>query len=424
MKREQRTIVYDLEARVTDWEISPGNTVEAWAYNGEVPGPVLKARQGDTLIVRLKNSLTEPTTIHWHGLRIPAVMDGTEDVQRAIMPGETFEYRFELPDAGTFWYHPHTNETVQMERGMYGALVVESENEPTFDVDRVLVLDDMRLDRDNSFSEPSWFFARWLERHNGREGKVLLTNGRENPTIQMSAGQTERWRIINASSARYARLYLGGHTFHIIGTDGGLVEKPITVTEILMTPGERYEIAVGPFDEHESFAVESLPYNRGLGMSRRRSYARVTVGSIKATATSFPYPLRSIEPFPNTGQVTPKKVVLHGKTSLKTGVDFMINGEMHLHDEPVRVGQLQVWDISNPSKLDHPFHLHGFFFQILEINGTAPSYRAWKDMVNIPVGGTVRIAWMPDNRPGRWMYHCHILEHHAAGMMAHFDVVG
>ena len=102
----------------------------------------------------------------------------------------------------------------------------------------------------------------------------------------------------------------------------------------------------------------------------------------------------------------------------------MINGEMHLHDEPVRVGELQVWDISNPSKLDHPFHLHGFFFQILEINGTAPSYRAWKDMVNIPVGGTVRIAWMPDNRPGRWMYHCHILEHHAAGMMAHFDVVG
>jgi FtsP/CotA-like multicopper oxidase with cupredoxin domain len=104
-------------------------------------------------------------------------------------------------------------------------------------------------------------------------------------------------------------------------------------------------------------------------------------------------------------------------------MDFVINKEMHHQDAPVRVGELQIWDVVNSTLMDHPFHLHGFFFQVLAVNGNPPAFRSWEDVTNLPPKSTTRIAWMPDDRPGSWMYHCHILEHHQAGMMAHFDVV-
>ncbi len=141
------TIEVQLEAKETDWEISPGHVVRGFAFNGQVPGPTIEGKVGDLLVVRLTNRLTQPTTIHWHGLRVPANMDGTEMTQRPVEPGQTFEYRFTLPDAGTFWYHPHMHETEQMERGMYGALVVRAPAEPELDGERILIFDDLKLDR-------------------------------------------------------------------------------------------------------------------------------------------------------------------------------------------------------------------------------------------------------------------------------------
>lgn len=112
---QNRIREYTLEASAFNWEIAPGKTIPAWGFNGTIPGPEIRAKKGDTLIVRVKNNLQEPTIVHWHGIRLPANMDGTESVQKPILPGQEFEYRFELPDAGTFWYHSHHNETVQME---------------------------------------------------------------------------------------------------------------------------------------------------------------------------------------------------------------------------------------------------------------------------------------------------------------------
>ncbi len=423
MNHQPETITIDLEAGAFSWEIAPGKQVSAMGYNGQIPGPTIRAHVGDTLVVRLKNQLKEATTIHWHGLRVPAKMDGTEEVQAPVQPGETFEYRIELTDPGTFWYHPHTNETVQIERGLYGAIVVEGDQEPTFDADRLWVLDDMKLNRHGEFTEPSWFLPRWLERHNGREGGAILVNGRLSPTVQMAAGQVERWRFVNAANAKYFRLSLGGRPFLIIGADGGLLEQPVPATEALLTPGERIELAVGPFAEGESFMLEALPYERGAGKGKQETIARIEVGEGKPSVATLSFPLRQIEPLV-AGEAEPNQtVILHGRRSWKDGVDFTINGHMHFHGQDVPVGELQIWDIQNPSMMDHPFHLHGFFFQVLSINGQPPAYRAWKDTVNVPKGGSVRIAWLPDNRPGLWMYHCHILEHAAAGMMAHFRVV-
>jgi FtsP/CotA-like multicopper oxidase with cupredoxin domain len=417
-----RTVVQvDLEAVEMDWEFSPGRTTRAWGYNGQIPGPTLEARVGDVLEVRLTNRLPEPTTIHWHGLQIPAAMDGTDMVQYPVAPGEMFTYRFRLPDAGTFWYHPHSNEVVQLERGLYGAIVVRGPNEPQLDAERVLVLDDVALDRKGQIKPPGW----WIEQHDGRQGNTRLVNGRKEPEMTIAAGQVERWRIVNASSARYVRLSIGERPFTIIGTDGGLIDAPLTVKEVLLTPADRVELAVGPFTEGETLAIETLPYSRmTVARSKRERFATLRVGpAATSSRAAIPATLRHIEPLVS-GPVTPTREVHLGfKPSLRHGVDFVVNKEPHHRDQPVKVGELQIWDVVNDTMMDHPFHLHGFFFQVVEVNGEPPAFRSWEDTVNVPPKGRVRIAFQPDDRPGEWMYHCHILEHHASGMMAHFEVV-
>jgi FtsP/CotA-like multicopper oxidase with cupredoxin domain len=418
-----KTKHFELIASEFSWSLSPGRTIRAWGFNETVPGPVLRADKGDKITVKVTNNLPEATVIHWHGIQLPAAMDGTDSVQTPIAPGESFEYTFMVPDAGTFWYHSHQNETVQMERGMYGALIVNDPADFAVDSERVLMVDDMKLTPANEFRQGN-FISKWVERHDGREGQTLLINGRENSEIGMNAGQTERWRIINSSSARYFRLFLGGQTFKIISTDGGLIEKPVDATEMLLVPGERVDILVGPFTEGERFAIESLPYNRRTFVkSGQKTFGRVVVGEQAGTVFQLPDTMRRIEPLAKQNAEPTRKVRLSVGASFRNGLEFLVNGETHNNDKPVRVGELQIWEVSNTSLMDHPFHLHGFFFQILEVNGKAPEFISWKDTVNLPPRSKVKIAWIPDNRPGSWMYHCHIIEHHEAGMMGHFDVV-
>src|SRR5918999_424298 len=301
-----RSVVHvEMEAREMDWEFSPGRVTRAWGFNGQVPGPTIEARVGDVLEVRLTNRLPEPTVIHWHGLQLPAAMDGTDMVQRPVAPGDAFIYRFKLPDAGTFWYHPHTNEVVQLERGLYGAIVVRGANEPELDAERVLVLDDVQLDRKGQIKPPGW----WIERHDGRQGSTRLVNGKKEPELAIAARQVERWRIVNAASARYVRLSIGERPFRILGTDGGLITAPFTTTEVLLAPADRVDIAVGPFDEGETLEVEALKYNRGaFAIPKRERFATLRVGPRAPSRAVVPDSLREIEPLV-TGPVTPTREV-------------------------------------------------------------------------------------------------------------------
>jgi len=415
---------FDLTASAFDWQIAEGKTIKAWGFNEQLPGPVMRVKKGNEVVIHFKNELSEPAVIHWHGIRLPANMDGTDEVQKPVAPGEVFEYRFTVPDAGTFWYHSHANETVQMERGMYGALIVEDDTDPMFDADKVFMIDDMKLTRNYQFKNAGWFLPRFVERHDGRQGETLLINGKEQPEFTMNAGQKERWRFINSSSARYFLLQLGGKSFQVIANDGGLLESPKTVTQWLLTPGERIDIIAGAFAEGESFPIESLPYNRTTFLKAKYSrFANVKVGKAALSVSKVPAVLRNIEPLaPQDAPVT-RKIKFSVGVSLKNGLDFLVNDNVHTVDEPVRIGELQVWEVSNTSMMDHPFHLHGFFFQVIEEDGKAPEFISWKDTYNLKPRSKVKIAWIPDNRPGKWMYHCHILEHHAAGMMAHFEVV-
>lgn len=424
MEHHHKIVEYDLEASRFNWEISPGTTIRAWGFNKQLPGPVLEANAGDTLVVRVTNALDEPTIVHWHGIRIPANMDGTRVVQKPIAPGETFEYRFVVPDAGTFWYHSHYNETIQMERGMYGALIVKDTTDPVTDGERIFMIDDMKLDAGGRFTEPRWFIPRIVETHDGRQGDTLLLNGKEDTVIRVNAGQSERWRFINASSARYFLLSMEGREFRIIGTDGGLLEYPRTVTAALITPGERLDIVAGPFSEGENFGIGSLPYGRMTFLkAKQERFATVAVGPAKPSAAFIPGMLRVIETLAPQHTPVSRTVKLSVGPSLRKGMAFLVNNDVHVNDKPVKVGELQIWEIYNASLMDHPFHLHGFFFQVIEENGKAPAYRAWKDTYNLLPRTKIKIAWIPDNRPGWWMYHCHIPEHHAAGMMANFEVV-
>ena len=408
-------VLVELEAREADWQITPGRTARAWTFNGQVPGPVIEARVGDVLEVRLTNHLTEPTTLHWHGVRLPAAMDGTDMVQHPVEPGTTFVYRIKLLDAGTFWYHSHSNEPVQVRRGMYGALIVRGTDEPALDRERVVVLSDATVEPTGDLSSA----ANW----EGRDGDVRLVNGVAEPELMIWGGQVERWRVINASSARYVKLSIGGRPFMALSTGGGLLEVPVQLRDALLVPGDRIDIAVGPFEPGETVSLLSVPYDRGFGTGESERFATLRVGPRADSQAVIAERRRTITPLVD-GPVTPTREVRLGERAGAHGeVDYLINETQHLRADTIVVGELQVWDVVNTSGVDHPFHLHGFFFQVLERNGTAPAFRSWEDTVNVPAGGRVRIAWLPDDRPGEWMYHCHILEHHAAGMMAHFRLV-
>jgi FtsP/CotA-like multicopper oxidase with cupredoxin domain len=248
-------------------------------------------------------------------------------------------------------------------------------------------------------------------------------NGQSEPELRIAAGQIERWRVVNASSARYVRLSLGGRPYSILGTSGGFIEAPVKVSEVLLPPGDRVDIAVGPFVEGEVLSLDSLAYDRHVGTKKTERFASVRVGPAEQSIAMIPERLRTIEPLAPRDAAANRVVRMSERLSIRRGTDFLINDEMHHTDKPVTVGELQIWDIENASHMDHPFHLHGFFFQVIAVNGAAPAFRSWGDMVNVPPRGRVRIAWMPDDRPGLWMYHCHILEHHAGGMMANFAVV-
>jgi FtsP/CotA-like multicopper oxidase with cupredoxin domain len=193
----------------------------------------------------------------------------------------------------------------------------------------------------------------------------------------------------------------------------------------LLVPGDRVEIVVGPFEnEGAAVDIESLPYRRtAVKRPRRLTWGTLRVGPhqpSRVVAAELP----SIMPLvAATEALVPTRTVRLGARMTFHGHDWLINDETHHEDAPVKAGELQVWNIVNETGMDHPFHLHGFFFQVLAVDGVRVDPHSWEDTVNVRGKGSVTLAFRPDARPGQWMYHCHILEHHAAGMMGHFEVV-
>ncbi len=401
-------------------EYLPGKPTEVWAYRdgaradsvATVPGPLLRAKQGDEVVVHLQNDLPEATTIHWHGLRVMNEADGTPSTQRLIEPGETFVYRFKANDAGSFWYHPHVRGDVQIERGLYAPLVVTGEPVVEVTAERYLVLDDVLLESDGKLSD-----ATKEHKEHGRLGNVWLVNGQPNSTLKVAAGSRERWRFVNAANSRFFNLRLDGAQMLVIGSDGGLIAEPYKVDTLLIVPGERYEVLV-------TFAgtravLETLAYDRGDHDSSRPQKLLTIESTSEVAAPLAPVPsrLRDVPLLaPIDGNTPVRPIVLSDGKDHGDETAFFIN---HEHEPKIRVkqGGIEIWEVQNEAEMDHPFHLHGMFFEVLPgKDGKAPLPGGWKDMVNVPRKSSVRFA-VHYEPLGTWMFHCHILEHSENGMM-------
>lgn len=415
----------ELVARVTDMEILLGTTTPVWTYNGVLPGPLLKAKVGDRIIIHFRNELPEVTSIHWHGVRVPNTMDGVPGfTQPPLEPGASFTYDFIAPDAGTFWYHPHSNSAAQVGWGLYGPLVIEDPDDPdVFGDELILMLSDMSLNENGQFlpADSGTNFGDLF----GREGEVLLVNGKVMPTLKVRQGKQQRWRVINATRARYYTLRYKRSPLVRLGGDNGLMAHTETLDQIKLTPGERTDFVFTPPDEPGSADVfKWYPTDRGYGTTFNRLSEEmmhiVTVSDPAVSPEPIPSELRTIPPLDIEGAVE-HDIALTITINRDKSITMGINGVHHDDAKPLlaTVGETQVWHVINDTDFSHPFHLHGFFFQVLD-DERVPE---WKDTVDVPYKSDLRLAVRFDDRPGLWMYHCHILDHAEVGMMGHLQVL-
>jgi FtsP/CotA-like multicopper oxidase with cupredoxin domain len=425
----------DLEARIAEVEIKPGTTIKAWTYDGGLPGPLIRLKVGDRLIVRFRNSLPEPTTVHWHGLRVPIQMDGVPGYsQPEVPPGGTFTYDFVVPDAGLFWYHPHVMSAAQVGFGLYGALLVD---DPAEDArigvadELVTVLSDVGIDDHGHLEDPESGGTTGMAF--GRDGNHVLVNGRiGNATLHARSGAPQRWRIVNAAKSRYFELDIDGQPFTVIGGDGGLHEYPVERQNVALAPGERADIIVQPTGKPGStIQVRSYLVNRGYGSVEFRPVEESLFTIALADLSPHRYERadlqaklrRTIEPLDMAG-ATPVTMDLTIEQLSDGTFQYGVNTQPFWKAKPflAKEGELQLWVLTNKTPWSHPFHLHGFFFQVLDDKGVSVRPRAWKDTVDVPHKdsgkATVKLLVKFDQgRAGNWMFHCHILDHADGGLM-------
>jgi FtsP/CotA-like multicopper oxidase with cupredoxin domain len=415
------TFELTLEARTAEKQLGGGAATAVWSYNGTVPGPLIEAKVGDKLVIHFKNSLDEETTIHWHGIRLPATMDGTLAMQNPVPPGGTFEYEFPLKDAGLFWFHPHIRGDIQVQRGLYGTILVRDPNEPVFDRELVGVLDDIRLLPNGAIDEYPDDEGLAI----GREGNTILFNGFVQPTINAQPGETLRVRLVNTANGRFFNLKIAGHRLRVIGTDGGLLPKPFDADTVLMSPGERYDVLVTLQGEvGDAILITTEPYERGHGTGENPALpvAEIKLAGDRVEGAAPPEAGPAQELLPETAPI--ESIVLDEGT-MDGSLVFTVNGAAFPDVPPIMIplGETRILEVRNDAEMDHPFHLHGFFFQVLAKNGvpTPPEDRFNKDTIIVPQMSSLSLVSRFDE-PGMWMFHCHILEHAELGMMGEVHV--
>jgi FtsP/CotA-like multicopper oxidase with cupredoxin domain len=308
--------------------------------------------------------------------------------------------------------------------GLYGALLVEDPNEPvgvSDDNEIVLVLSDISIDDSNALESPDSGGSTGMVF--GREGNHVLVNGREGGRLIARDGAPERWRIVNTAKSRYFQLDMEGQTFTKIGDDGGLVEYPVESTSLVIAAGERADVIVTPRGKPGTeIILRTIPFNRGYGSVEYRAVDDLLTVVIADLPTYSAAPLpkvhRAIEPLSQAG-ATEVKIDLTLAQLGNGTFEYGINGVPFSKGHPIvaKLGETQIWTVTNKTKWSHPLHLHGFFFQVLDKSGRPVHPLAWKDTVNVPLEDTLRLIVRFDDRAGSWMFHCHILDHADGGLM-------
>jgi FtsP/CotA-like multicopper oxidase with cupredoxin domain len=421
---EASIVEVELVASPATQEYLPDKLADVMAFRdgaiagsvGTVPGPMLEAKLGDKVIVHFRNELATETTIHWHGLRVPNAADGTPFAQVPVPPGGAFDYEFTLVDAGLYWYHPHMRGDEQVEAGLYAPIVVHDTVAIDVAADRVFVLDDVKLESTGKLSDAIGNLDLML----GRMGNVVLINGQKHPAMQAAAGSRERWRFVNSANGRYFNLELPGHALRVIGWDGGLVETPYETTTLLIAPGERYDVLVElTGSEGDALELRTLHYDRGHNIPDPGpiEVLAIELGPSVAPAAALPASFGVIDAIPFDDNTPRRRFVLEEDDTDPSKPVFTINSEAFPNITPVRgpTGLVEIWEIDNQAEMDHPFHLHGMSLQ------QVGAQTGWKDTINVKQKSVVQLA-VRYGDPGRWMYHCHILEHAERGMMGELEV--
>lgn len=437
-----------LRASMFEQELRPGGPKTGfWGFNESVPGPFLRFRKGESVRFNVENALNVDSAVHWHGLRVPNAMDGVPFVtQNPIKPGESFTYEFDLPDSGTFWYHPHQSSFEQVPRGLYGAFVVE-EDEP-IEVDRefVWVLSDVKVGPGGEQVED---FGRILDSANdGRIGNQVLLNGKAagaDHEVSVRAGERLRIRLINAASARIFDLAIAGHQMTVIAFDGQAVE-PHAADTLLLGPGMRVDIVVDCMQAPGGRHAVTDAHRRSAGPVASITYR--DENAMRDAPLAAPIRLAANElPEPDLARATDHYIMFQGGMrgapvigivdgqTAKThemmeqhGLAWTMNytgaHEHALMREPLlhlKLGEHVVLRMINETDFWHPMHLHGHFFRVVAVDGRKTRLQEWRDTVIMGPRQSVDVAFVADNA-GEWMYHCHILDHAAGGMMGTIQV--
>ncbi|MGH6880202.1 multicopper oxidase family protein [Hypericibacter sp.] len=423
---------------------------QVWAYDDQVPGPVLRFPQGKPVRITFENRLEEGTTIHWHGIRLPIGMDGVPGIsQPPIKPGETFVYEFTPPDAGTFWYHPHVDSLRQIGRGLSGALIIEEQEPPVVDRDLLWMLADWRMTDDGQIAAG---FGNPMEAMmSGRIGNTVTLNGRVSAGEPVRAGERIRLRLVNGALARIMALRFEGHRPMIVAIDGqpcdphepkdgrlllGPAMRMDVIIDMQGEPGRRYRVTDDFYDEL-AYALTELAYD--------------TEQPMRTHPLDAPHPLPPNPlPEPDLAAAERHELVLQGGMmggGAMAGLGGMagggmmgggngmsmagmgsagwaINGSAMTGDGQagmpplltLKLGRSYLFTLRNQTAWWHPMHLHGHSFRVLSRNGTPVPHREWGDTVLVSPREAVEIAFVADN-PGDWMLHCHVIDHQMAGLM-------
>jgi blue copper oxidase len=425
--------VFDLRLQAGPSELVAGKRTQTWGANGSYLGPTVRAARGDKIVMNVRNDLAEPTTIHWHGMHLPAAADGGP--HQPIQPGSTWSpsWRVDQP-AATLWYHPHPHETTEdhVYRGLAGLFLLDDPEAGAlplpdrYGVDDIpVILQDKRFDRDGNLDYgPSPFSPI------GRLGDQLLVNGTHDPHLDITS-QRVRLRLLNASTARvYSVGFADDRTFDLIASDGGLLERPHRTTRVPLSPGERAEI-VAAFQPGERVLLRSFPPDLGLDRFQGRFAGAddaFDLLQLRAATTLTPSPpvpdrLAHHQQLDEAGVVRTRRLELNGSSRIND-----LRMDLGRIDQTVTAATTERWEITNRSGNPHNFHVHGVQFNVASyLGGPPPPHLAgWKDTVFLPPDGTVRLLVQ---FPGYsdpilpYMFHCHLLQHEDNGMMGQFLVV-
>jgi FtsP/CotA-like multicopper oxidase with cupredoxin domain len=427
-------LVFELELEAGESELLPGTRTETWGANGPHLAPTLRASRGDEVMPMVTNGLgDETTTIHWHGMHLPAVADGGP--HQTIAPGETWspEWTVDQP-AATLWYHPHPHEEAEdhVYRGLVGMFIVDDPEADGLALpsdygadDIPLIIQDKKLGDDGSLD-----FSKAMISPTGLLGDEIVVNGTRDPHLEVTSERV-RLRLLNASGARvYDIGFADDRPFELIATDGGLLEAPVRADRIQLSPGERGEI-VADFEPGEEVVLRSFEPDLETNFWEQRfaggddsfDLLEIRAADELAPAPETPEQLVDLEAFGGE----PERV-----RAFRLSGQGWINGrsmDMSRIDEVVVPGATEIWEVENASGTPHSFHPHDVRFRVLEYAGGAPPahLRGLKDTIYVPPGETVRLLiefgdYADAEHP--FMFHCHILQHEDRGMMGQFTVAG